>query len=66
MTSDNHSQIENWNSVSLKLVMTKFHQTCSRNHSADGYLAVCDNGTSNVDNTLTEETSCGMLNGKFC
>lgn len=31
--------------------MTNFH------HGVEGYLAVCDKGTWNVDNTVTQETS---------
>lgn len=37
--------------------------TSSCNRSTDGYVAVCDKDTSDIDNTMTEETSRTVLNG---
>lgn len=45
--------------------MVKFDPNFFRNHNTDGFLAVCDQGTSNTDNTITKKTSPGVLNGKF-
>lgn len=40
--------------------------TSSFNHTVDVYLAVCDKDMSNIYNTMTEETSAGVLNAKVC